>query len=238
MTVGDLGVPRVSLEDRAADKIREEIISGRFVPGERLTEIGLAKLIGLSRGTIRGALNQLTREGLVVLFPYRGWAVQMLTSKDAWELYTLRNSLESLAARLVAETITPEKAALIHQAFNSMKQAVEQENRHKTITADFNLHRQIVDLTGHDRLMQNYDIIRQQMLLFFTFGSAFLDFKDYVDYHAPLVEAITSGDAAVAEQLSSIHNTVDGEALVGKLKAAELKQPDDELGDLLRKRPA
>jgi len=226
MAVSDLEVPRVSLEDRAAEKIREEIISGRFAPSERLTEIGLAKLIGLSRGTIRGALHQLARDGLVVLFPYRGWAVQTLTSKDAWELYTLRNSLESLAARLVAETITPQKAVLINRAFDSMKQAVEQQNRHKTITADFNLHRQIVELSSHDRLMQHYDIIRQQMLLFFTFGSAFLNFTDYVDYHAPLVEAITSGDADSAEQLSSIHNTVDGEALVEKLKNAEVKQAE------------
>jgi len=50
----------------------------------RLLEVQLAEQLNLSRGTIRSALQQLTHEGLVVQFPYKGCAVPALSSQDAW----------------------------------------------------------------------------------------------------------------------------------------------------------
>ena len=210
-----------SLDRQAADAIREAILSGVYQPSTRLTELSLAADLGLSRGTIRAALQQLSYEGLVVLAPYRGWSVISLSAKDAWEIYTLRNALEGLASRIAAETITLEKCARIDAAFDSLKAAVRIGRREGIIKADFELHRTIVELANHARLSGQYQVIEKQTLLFFAMAGAFLQLQDYVDLHVPLIDAIRSGNAPAAERIASDHNTIDGAALVNKLARRE-----------------
>jgi DNA-binding GntR family transcriptional regulator len=210
-----------SLERQAADAIRESILSGFYPVASRITELRLVADLGLSRGTIRGALQQLTYEGLVSLSPYKGWSVIALSAKDAWEIYTLRNALEGLASRLLAETMTPKKAEQIDAAFAQLSAAVRGGRRDQIIKADFGLHRTIMQLAEHGRLQAQYQIIEKQTRMFFAMAGAFLQVQDYVDLHIPLVDAIKSGNAAAAERIASEHNTIDGAALVKRLAGME-----------------
>jgi DNA-binding GntR family transcriptional regulator len=210
-----------SLEQQAADAIRDGVLSGHYAAGGRLIELGLAADLQLSRGTVRGALQQLSFEGLVSLSPYRGWSVVTLSSKDAWEIYTLRNALEGLASRLVAETITAEKAECIESAFAILKAAVRGGRRERIVKADFSLHRTIIELSGHTRLLAQYQVIEKQTQMFFAMAGAFLQVQDYLDLHVQLIAAIASGNAPAAERIASDHNTIDGAALVEKLRLLE-----------------
>jgi DNA-binding GntR family transcriptional regulator len=214
-----------SLEQQVADAIRDGIRSGHYSAGSRLTELSLVSDLGLSRGTIRGALQQLSFEGLVSLSPYKGWSVVALSSKDAWEIYTLRNALEGLASRLVAEEITAEKADRIDAAFALLKDAVGGGRRERIVKADFNLHRTIIELSGHARLLVQYQVIEKQTQMFFAMAGAFLQIQDYIDLHVQLIEAIKTGNAQAAERIASDHNTIDGAALVEKLKRSENQPP-------------
>src|SRR3546814_20719104 len=81
------------------------IIDGRFTSGMKLTEVGLAGEVGLSRSTVRTALQRLCADGLVIQRPYSGWEVAPLSREDANELYTLRHCLEGMAAKLAAQNI-------------------------------------------------------------------------------------------------------------------------------------
>lgn len=103
-------ISKQSLEEQAADFLRQQILAGHYVSGDKLTESTLAKDLELSRTTVRMALNTLASEGLVSQKPYAGWSVTTLTDHDIWEIYHLRVALESQAAQMAAETITPEKS--------------------------------------------------------------------------------------------------------------------------------
>lgn len=213
-----------SLEQQAADAIREAVLSGQYAAGSRLTELSLVADLGLSRGTIRGALQQLSFEGLVTLSPYKGWSIISLSAKDAWEIYTLRNALEGLASRIVAEDINAEKIERIDAAFSVLKDAVRSGRRDRIVKADFSLHRTIIKLSGHARLLVQYQVIEKQTQMFFTMAGAFLQIQDYIDLHVQLIEAIKSGKAQTAERIASDHNTIDGAALAEKLNAAERRR--------------
>lgn len=230
-------ISRRRIEEQAADAVREEILRGKLAPGSRITEIGLAEELGVSRSTLRTALQMLSHEGLVVNAPYRGWSVQTLSAQDAWELYTLRNTLEALATRIVADTITPAKIEVVRGAFENMIAASNAHSRRRITEADFAFHRKIVELSGHSRLVAQYQIIEQQMKLFFAFCSPFLQFEDYVDLHVQLVEAVCSGDAAAAERIAENHNTDDGKALVEKLREIELASQRSDGQRMARPRP-
>ncbi|WP_100330043.1 GntR family transcriptional regulator [Bacillus xiapuensis] len=78
--------------------LRQAILNGTFEEGERLIQEDWAKLLNVSRMPIREALGQLQSEGLVQIIPHKGAVVTPITKEDIEEIYSLRASLEGLAA--------------------------------------------------------------------------------------------------------------------------------------------
>lgn len=206
--------------------IREQILNGRFPQGSRLKEVQIAEQFGLSRGTIRAALQQLYYEGLVNQVLHRGWTVAQLTIKDTWELYTLRNEMEGFGARLVAEAVTPEKTKVLREALRKLAIAVNSKNFSSITEADFVLHKTIIQLSEHSRLENQYRLIEQQIRLYITCcDSLFQDQAVLVEEHEQLVEAICSGNGALAEQAARQHNA-DGKIFSWQ---AQIANPSDPL---------
>jgi DNA-binding GntR family transcriptional regulator len=214
-----LTIDKSSLDVRAAAAIRQQIVAGVLVPGTRLTEMKLAADLALSRGTIRAALHQLVGEGLVEQVPYTGWAVARLGPRDLWELYTLRGSLEGLAARLVAEAIDEENAARLAQVFDDLVGACQAGNPLLVAECDFALHLTIVALAGHRRLSRQFALVEGQIRMFIASSNALLPAqRDVIAQHAPLVEAIGRGDAAAAEREMRQHIDSEGRVLIAWAK--------------------
>lgn len=94
----------MSRQNQIVLKIREMILSGALKPGERVAEIPVADLLGVSRTPVRYALGVLAREGLVVPTENRrGFVVREFSLKDILDAIQVRGQLEGMAARLVAE---------------------------------------------------------------------------------------------------------------------------------------
>ncbi len=182
----------------------------------------MATQFGLSRGTIRSALQQLTHEGLVVQYPYRGCAVCRLSAQDAWELHTLRQALEGLGARLAAGMITPDRTQLLQGALADLVAAAEQTDWQAMADADFALHQVVIQISDHRRLQQQYQIVAQQIRLYIMACNALhSDLEAIAAEHQQLVAAIISGDAEQAEAVAKAHNQ-DGTRLVEQLRQQEL----------------
>lgn len=111
------------VRQQVCDQIREAIIDMRFVAGQRLIERELTEMTGVSRPTVREALQQLTAEGLVTTTPGKGWAVVRLTAEEATDLYAVRALLEGLAGRRFAERASPEAVAALEEALAEVEAA-------------------------------------------------------------------------------------------------------------------
>lgn len=92
-----------NVQDAVADGIREMILNGQLKPGDRLRQDDLANTFGVSTMPIREALRQLQAEGLVVFYQRRGATVAELSVFDYEQIYRIREELETLACRWVAE---------------------------------------------------------------------------------------------------------------------------------------
>ncbi len=202
-----------SLEDQAADLIREDIVNGELAAGARLVETTLAKEYGLSRGTIRIALHQLGSEGLVTQVPYAGWSVSKLDEQDLWELYTLRATLEGLAARLAAERISEEGKLRLQRAYQQLLKDCEGEDLKAITRTDLDLHKTIIDLSGHKRLAMQYRFVENQFLAYITAANQTFDTHEVGLSHAALVAAICAGQGAQAE-VEAIRNITGFEQLI------------------------
>lgn len=86
------------LSERLAERILEDVMSGRLAPGERLKEELLAQTHAVSRATVREALIALARQGYVVRIPRFGARIAELSRHDLDDLFELRASLLALAA--------------------------------------------------------------------------------------------------------------------------------------------
>lgn len=215
-------IQRTTLDHQAADAIRRRILDGTIAPGERLTEIALSTEYALSRGTIRSALRQLVGEGLVAQVPYTGWEVAPLTSKDAWELYTLRSALEALAAGLAAEAIPDRGTNRLNKAMTALETACRSRDKKAAAQADFDLHMTIIRLSGHVRLEEQYNLISRQVQRYIVTSDALLPNQfALVEQHVPIVDAILGGRRKEAEALARAHNESEGQALVSHLLAQE-----------------
>ena len=100
-----------SHQSRVLVQLRDRIMKGEFPPGERLAEVSLAALLGVSRTPVRLALATLEREGLVEPSGSVGYVMRRFTLKEILDAIDVRGTLEGMAARLLAENGVP-KAVL------------------------------------------------------------------------------------------------------------------------------
>jgi DNA-binding GntR family transcriptional regulator len=195
------------MDRQAADILREQIFDGRLPPGTRLVETQLAEQVHVSRGTVRSALSELAHQGLVQQVAYTKWQVPHLSAQDAWEIYTLRGVLEGFGAGLAAESRDPDKSTLLNNAFEAVAAGVERGDRGMAAETDFGLHRTIIALSGHQRLIKQYDLIEQQVRRYMSYSNDILIIpEEIVMEHKTLVDVILEGDAEKAEYLAKTHN--------------------------------
>jgi len=84
------------------DEIENEIIAGRFPPGERLDEVSLAARYGVSRTPIREALHALAASGLLEVRPHRGTIVAEVSPERLFEMFEVMGEMEAMCARHAA----------------------------------------------------------------------------------------------------------------------------------------
>jgi GntR family transcriptional regulator of vanillate catabolism len=87
----------------AVVRLREMILRGELVPGQRVAEAPVAEQLGVSRTPVRQALPLLAQEGLLIEHGTRGYVVRAFTPRDVLDAIDIRGVLEGMAARRVAE---------------------------------------------------------------------------------------------------------------------------------------
>ncbi len=129
----------VAVRELAADTLRQAIIRGDLLPGQRLVEAELSKRMGVSRPSIREALSQLAAEKLVTIVPNKGPSVASITWKEAQEIYHARSLVEGEAAYLFAGCVGKDELAGMRKALKEFERAMAGDDTSRLVssTADF-----------------------------------------------------------------------------------------------------
>jgi GntR family transcriptional regulator, vanillate catabolism transcriptional regulator len=94
---------------RVIVRIREMILHGQLLPGQRVREVELASNLGVSRTPVREALPILAQEGMLTQLDTRGFVVREFTAQEIMDAIDVRGALEGLAARILAEQGPPRR---------------------------------------------------------------------------------------------------------------------------------
>jgi DNA-binding GntR family transcriptional regulator len=85
---------------------RDRILAGTYAPGSQLRQDYLASEFGTSKIPVREALVQLQSEGLVDIYPNRGFQVRPLCTAELDEVFRLRLQIEPTSVALGARLAT------------------------------------------------------------------------------------------------------------------------------------
>ena len=194
-----------SLRGRVFQKIRDDILSGKYKENEELKEVAIGEELGVSRTPVREAFRQLELEGLIQIIPNKGAYVTGITAKDVKDIYMIRSLLEGLCARLATEKITKEQLeemeenvylAQFHADKGHMDQLADLDNRFHDILYGACDSKMLEHLL---RDFHQYVLRIRQKTLASSRGRA------SNDEHKQIMEAIKEGDARKAEKLANRH---------------------------------
>lgn len=198
-----------SLGGRVFQKVREDILNGKYKENDELRENTIGKELGVSRTPVREALRQLELEGLVAIIPNRGAYVTGISHKDIWDIYKIRSMLEGLCARWATENITEAQIDELEETILLSEFQMKKEsgfNAEQVAALDGRFHAILYDASG-SRILSH----------------VLTDFHNYVQTarrtsivsedrarksireHRQILRAIHDRDAEMAEQLANEH---------------------------------
>ncbi len=194
-----------SLADRVYAALREAISSGEYLPGAHLVENELTRKYRVSRATVREVLRRLLAENLVQHIAHHSVRVRKLTVDEVIEIYTVREPIEALAARLAAQTPAKARAGLgaIHREAGA---AVRSGDAFRFARLNSRFHSRIAEMTGNHSLAAVLARLNTPLI-----GYQFLSVDRAIDIHraheehAAVLSAITAGDPAAAETAMRRH---------------------------------
>lgn len=189
-----------------SDRLRNDILSGDFPPGERLIELQLTERYGVGRAAIRSAIVELSTEGLVVHETNRGAAVRRVSVEEAIEIAEARGALEGLLARRAAERASEVERKELAGVLADMRSAVTADRQADYSELNRVLHRRIREISGHSTASELVANLRNrgahhQFRLATMPGRA----SDSLIQHAAIVEAIIEGDGDGADEAMRLH---------------------------------
>lgn len=146
-------------------QLLQAIFAGRFAGGDRLVEKDLAAEFQVSRTPVREALSQLAATGLIEMQPNRGAVVRPFGPDQLRDIYTLRQILESHAARLAFDNISRPELEEVREQTASLTRQRKRDTAwsQRAMQVDEKLHELIAAACGNDRL--NEEIARYRKLV-------------------------------------------------------------------------
>jgi DNA-binding GntR family transcriptional regulator len=211
-----------SLTDAVVMYVRDAVTNGELAPGQQLSEANLAQTLGTSRGTVREAMRVLANLGLVSRSAHRGPVVTLITPVRAHEIYTMRDLLESTAARMAAEggRIDPFAMAMLEQRLQTMAEAARSLDVGGMVEADMQFHRSLSALSGHELLLEHLAAIYTHTRRLLVYSDLYeSDFGVVVERHAKLLKTVATGDPDAIQRAVSNHITEVGHNIVAKMMA-------------------
>ena len=198
-----------SLGGRVFQKIREDILNGKYKENDELRENTIGKELGVSRTPVREALRQLELEGLVTIIPNRGAYVTGISNKDIWDIYVMRSMLEGLCARWAAEHITDEQLdeleeAILLSEFQMKKESGFSPEQVAALDSKFHsvlyeasgsrmLSRVLADFHNYVQMARKTSVVSEERA------------RKSIREHRQILRAIHDRDAEMAEQLANEH---------------------------------
>jgi DNA-binding GntR family transcriptional regulator len=193
------------LAEQVYRTLRDMILAGELVPGQKLIQEALSERLGVSRTPLLAAFSKLEKEMLVELVPRRGAFVKRLSPAELVQLYEVRLRLEPLGAFEAAQHVDSKGRQVLDELLENYRAAVESGVAQAVRLADYRFHMAIMSMAGNtvlERILSSFAIVSKSNQRGLMKPAA-----KSLEEHESLRDAIKSGNAELSESLMREHLT-------------------------------
>ncbi len=195
-----------STVDRAAQELRRAVFEGEIESGTPLREVALAASLGVSRSTVREALQVLVAEGLATREPHRGVSVAHPAAASVSDVCRARQVLEGAGVRGWSQA-TPGGRAAVRATLTRYTDAVAAGASYQELNErHLAFHVSLVALTGSPRLVQMAEALMAELRLALAQVDRIRrNTHDQAESHTALVELLEADDVEAAATFLRAH---------------------------------
>ena len=204
------------LRDVVFNTLRDAILTGKLVPGERLMENQLADKLGVSRTPVREALRMLELENLVELVPRKGAQVLDMSEKDITNILEVRSALEGLATSVACKKMSKEDLQQLKNMEVDFEKAVADNDVERFVDIDEDFHDLIFSATENDKLINIFRNLRIQLYRYRMAQAKNNDtsMSTIVAHHRSIIRAIENHDAEEGASIAQGHIKYQTESIL------------------------
>ena len=184
--------------------IREDIVSGLFERGSRLTEEQLARRYGVSRVPVREALRTLESEGFVTTRRHVGACVAEPTEQDAADVLEVRLLLEPLSAARAAQRRTEAHLKVLRGLVRLGQERARKGQGEDLRALGSWFHETLAQASGSSGLTALLTQLRHKTAWMYAVEQPARPVESWAE-HGAIVDAVARGDAGRARALSTLH---------------------------------
>jgi DNA-binding GntR family transcriptional regulator len=198
-----------NLTTTAYEQLRNDVLSGRLRPGEKLGAEALRRRFNIGSSPIREALNRLLAEGLVALEEQKGFRVSPVSEAELRELVTARSWIDGAA---ITEAVRRQDSAweeqiivALHRLSRTKRYGPQSETKNDWEAKHRAFHAALVGGCGSRWIIRISDQLFDAAERYRMLGLEHVPERNELDEHKAIVEACLEGDAARAVALLTEH---------------------------------
>ncbi|WP_188456477.1 GntR family transcriptional regulator [Virgibacillus oceani] len=222
MSSGDRNV-RVVTKDFVYEQIKQKIITGSLQPNENVVEESLAKELDVSRTPLRGALQQLEHEELLVRKQNGRLKVAPISATEAKEIFMIRSRLEGLVARDAAERATKKDITYLKHITKMIEDAEVQGIQEDQVYFGMKFHTYLYEISGNKTATKLLNLLNDHINRYRRLGliNRAEQLDKNKDDHALILDYIEKGDLEKAELFAQDHVNSSMEAAIERIKNSQ-----------------
>jgi DNA-binding GntR family transcriptional regulator len=221
MTADIISIPRATLHDQVAYRLRELLVEGSIAPGAKLNERELAERLNISRTPLREAIKMLAAEGLVELLPNRGAVAVSLSEQDVLDTFEVMAGLEGMSGELAAQRITDAELLEIKALHYEMLAAHTRRDLSAYYRLNAQIHKAINQAAKNPVLQSTYTVVNARLqALRFRSNQDEAKWKNAVKEHEQMINALSQRDGAALRAVLAQHLHNKRDVVVAQLRAA------------------
>jgi len=214
-----LTVKKTNMSEAVFERLKKQLLSGEWKPGDKLpSEHELAEALGVSRITVRHAMQRLVTLGLIETKSGEGSFVKEVTpgiymngiiplsylgENSTLEVLEFRYVIESESAGLATERATKEDIKELKEIVKEMK--VSKEDIQQFAEADLRFHFKIAQITHNSLIIKTYEILNEVLENAMNDIVKELGSEIGIYYHTRLIEAIANHNNEQAKNIMREH---------------------------------
>lgn len=197
---------RGNYAEEVVARLREDIVTGRLRPNERLVDSSIARKMNMSRTPVREALKQLEMQGYLSRLPNGGLIVTDHSPSQIRNLYEIREALEIMALKLTCQRATQEQIDQAVELHERMLEVIRKHDVEQFIELNSTFHNVLFSACGNEQLWTLLQTFRDQFFdrrLVRVFNVS--DWRSMPKQHQRLLDAVRQRKPRLVEKAVHEH---------------------------------